>query len=49
MMCAITIVRKPVATFMVRKSASSEAPRTISGVDIGRNTKKLVVLRPRKP
>ena len=49
MMCAITIVTKPVATWRLRNSASSEAPSTISGVAIGRKTSMFVAPRPRKP
>jgi hypothetical protein len=50
MTCAIRIVEKPIGTkLMFRKSVSSDAPRTISGVDSGRKTSKFVVPRPRKP
>ena len=48
MMCAIRIVQKPnVMKVMFRKSVSSEAPRTISGVESGRKMRMLVVARPR--
>ena len=36
------------APVMLRKSVSSEAPSTISGVDIGRKTSRFVAPRPRK-
>ncbi len=49
MMCAIRIVQKPnvMKLVMFRKSVSSEAPRTISGVESGRKTRMFVVARPR--
>src|SRR5437588_5290714 len=41
--CAIRIVQKPKVTkLMFRKSVSSEAPRTISGVERGRKTRMFV-------
>ena len=49
MMCAIRIVPKPSGTDMLRKSVSSEAPRTISGDDMGRKISRFVVPRPRNP
>ena len=47
--CAMKIVQKPVATPRLRNSASSDAPSTISGVDIGRKMSRFVAPRPRKP
>src|SRR5689334_1916493 len=49
MMCAIRIVQKPKTTLKLRKSVSSEAPSTISGVDSGRKMRMFVAPRPRKP
>src|SRR5207249_7196509 len=40
--CAIRIVQKPKTTLRLRKSVSSEAPRTISGDDSGRKISRLV-------
>ena len=47
---AMKIVQKPSWKTVVelRKSVSSDAPSTISGVDIGRNTRRFVPPRPRK-
>ena len=47
---AMKIVQKPSWKTVVvfRKSVSSDAPRTISGVDIGRNTSRFEAPRPRK-
>ena len=47
---AMKIVQKPSSKTLVmfRKSVSSDAPRTISGVDIGRKTRTLAEPRPRK-
>ncbi len=47
MTCAMTIVLKPRLIFRLRNSASSEAPRTTSGVAIGRKIVRLVAVRPR--
>ena len=45
---AMKIVQKPSwkTAVALRNSASSEAPSTISGVDIGRKTRRFVVPRP---
>ncbi len=53
MMWAIRIVQKPSGIcqspqYMLRNSASSEEPRTTSGVAIGRKISRFVVERPRK-
>ena len=45
--CAMKIVPNPVKIRVLRKSVSSEAPSTISGVDIGRKTSMFVAPRPR--
>ena len=45
---AITVVQKPGLIPKFKNIASKDAPRTISGVAIGRNINKLVVLLPRK-
>ena len=47
---AMKIVQKPSwkTVAELRNSVSSDAPRTISGVDIGRNTRRFVPPRPRK-
>lgn len=47
MMCAMTVVQKPVLIFKLTNIAKSEAPMTISGVAIGRKMSKFVELRPR--
>jgi hypothetical protein len=47
MMWAITMVQKPSGTPALRKSASSDAPSTTSGVAIGRKISRLVDARPR--
>ena len=44
---AMKIVPNPVKIRMLRKSVSSEAPSTISGVDIGRKISMFVAPRPR--
>ena len=44
---AMTMVQKPRLILRLRKRASSEAPRTTSGVAIGRKMVRLVVVRPR--
>ena len=49
MTCAIRIVQKPKMTLRFRKSVSSDAPRTISGVDSGMKIRMLVGARPRGP
>ena len=48
--CAMKIVTNPSwkTEVVLRNNVSSEAPRTISGVDIGRNTSTLVAPRPTK-
>ena len=47
--CAMKIVMKPArAAVVLRKSVRSDAPSTISGVDIGRKTSRFVEPRPRK-
>ncbi len=48
MVCAITIVAKPVFVPACRNRPSSAAPSTTSGVASGRKTKKSTVPRPRK-
>jgi hypothetical protein len=40
--CAIAIVQNPSGVFRLRKRVRSDAPRTISGVDIGRKIRRLV-------
>ena len=47
MTCAMTMVVVPSARPMFRKSASSDAPSTTSGVAIGRKIVRLVAVRPR--
>ena len=47
MMWAIRIVPKPCGIFQLRKSVSSEAPITISGVVIGMKISRFVVAEPR--
>ena len=44
---AIRIVQNPNTTLRLRKSVSSEAPSTISGVESGRKIRMFVVARPR--
>ena len=45
--CAMKIVPNPVTICRLRNSVSSDAPSTISGVDIGRKISMFVAPRPR--
>ena len=45
---AMKIVANPVTMLRFRNSVRSDAPRTISGVDIGRKISMFVAPRPRK-
>ena len=49
MMCAIRIVLNPAAIFQFRKSVSSDAPITISGVVIGMKISRFVVAAAPEP
>ncbi len=44
--CAITVGQKPGLIWKTRKSESSDAPKTISGVAIGKKIKRFEVERP---